>query len=75
MGPPDRGRVGPRALVTGGPWIAVEDDAPRPPALHGASDLLVIGDGHVLVAGIVEELAHDLADARLVLDEQHTRLS
>ena len=75
MSATDRGGVGPRALVTGGPGIAVEDDALWPPALHGASDLLVVGDGHVLVASLVEELAHDLAKSRLVLDEQHTRFS
>jgi len=29
----------------------------------------VIGDGLVLVSGLIEKLSHELAEARLVLDQ------
>jgi hypothetical protein len=73
MRPTDGGRVGPRALVTFRPWVAVEDDALGPPAVDRGGDLIVIRDRHVLVSGVVEQAADEFAERRLVFDEQHPR--
>jgi hypothetical protein len=60
--------------VTSRPRLAVQDHAAGLKAKDRRGDLIVVGDGSVLVAGLVEKLAYDLADRGLVFDEQDPRL-
>ncbi|HEY8730754.1 MAG TPA: hypothetical protein VIN69_02115 [Candidatus Limnocylindria bacterium] len=66
----DGGRIGPRALMTRRTWLAVEDDAPWMPLLHGSRDLSVIRDRHVRISRLVEQPTYHLAHRGLILDKQ-----
>ena len=71
MGAPDRCSVGPRTGVALGSGIAIENHAPRMPAFDRTEDLLMVGDGHVLVSSIIEQLADEGAERWLIFDQQY----
>ena len=74
MGPPDRGRIGPGPALSLRGRLAVEDHAPRVVSLDRCRDLVVIGDGDVLITGFLEKAADELLEQGFILDEQHRRL-
>ena len=71
MGSPDSDRVAPGASLACGQERSVEDHASGLPPVDRSRDLVVIADGDRVVPRFIEQAAYQLADARVVFDEQH----
>jgi hypothetical protein len=69
VGAPDRGRIRPGASAAFGRRLAVEDDASWVVTRDRSRDLIVIGDGDVLVTGFFEKSTDELLEKGFVLNE------
>jgi hypothetical protein len=71
MSPADRDRVVPRAALTGGQNLAVEDHTARLPAVDRGTDERVVGDRDRNISRLIQEPADELAELKVVFDDKH----